>query len=82
VLKRILAKGESVAGDAMPKQETAEPSPQQLLLDLKIGNPSRPPEPAPRVTTFVDSTTKAIRQQALTRVKNAGIFALPKAHTK
>lgn len=66
----------------MSKQETAKPSPQQLLLDLKTGNPSRPTEPATRVTTFVDSTTKAIRQQALTRVKHAGIFALPKTHTK
>jgi hypothetical protein len=67
----------------MSKQDPAETCPQQLLLDLespKIGS-SGVVSPV-RITTFLDATTRNVRQQAIERVKSAGIFQLPRSQSR
>lgn len=73
-------------GAAMSKQVTSQHFPQQLSLDLKAK--ANPPEPlstsaSKKVAHFVDAATQQVRQQAITRVRAAGIFAPPaKARSK
>jgi hypothetical protein len=61
------------------KQGSSKTSSQQLSLDFKPPKaaPALPAQPS-RVTSFVDSATLIIRQQAIKRVKAAGIFPPPK----
>lgn len=62
----------------MSKQGPAETCPQQLILDLESPKSAGGTiEAAPRVVAFIDSATRSVRQQALERVKSAGIFHLP-----
>jgi len=67
----------------MSKQETLQPYPQQLSLDFKAQKPTAVSGPqVSKVMGFVDSATLKIRQQALNRIKSAGIFAPPKTFVK
>jgi hypothetical protein len=64
----------------MSKQGPAETSPQQLRLDLQGPEAvSTRSEAAPKIVTFIDSATRTIRQQAVQRVKAAGIFKVPQS---
>jgi hypothetical protein len=68
----------------MSKQQTSQPFPQQLTLDLGASKKASTGVGGrtAQVTSFVDAATLTVRQQALTRVKMAKIFEPPKVRFK
>jgi hypothetical protein len=64
----------------MSKQVPAETCPQQLLLDLESPKAvSNNVAASPRIAAFVDASTRDVRQQAVERVKAAGIFQISRS---
>lgn len=67
----------------MAKQGNPSSFPQQLSLDFQRANRHDPVTPkGPKVASFVDAATLAVRRQAVARVKSAGIFSLQKSQSK
>lgn len=68
----------------MAKQETSQPYPQQLSLNLSQSKPASvsASKQSAHVTSFVDAATLSVRQQALARVRSAKIFEPPKPRSK
>jgi hypothetical protein len=67
----------------MSKQETSQPSPQQLSFDLKAcGSLPASSFDQARIVNFIDATTRSIREQAISRVRAAKIFEPPKSLAK
>jgi hypothetical protein len=58
----------------MSKQGPAETCPQQLILDFSGPKPEITGGSKSQIIVFVDAATRMVRQQALERVKAAGIF--------
>ena len=67
----------------MSKQDPAETCPQQLRLDFQSPKAvSANVVASPKIVSFVDSATRTIRQQAVERVKAAGIFKIPSSRPR